>query len=539
MASTSLSNTPAADTGGKAAAGPPQAAALDADRPHIETPNRGILFFAIMAAALLQILDTTIANVALPHMQASLGATSDSISWVLTSYIVASAIALPTTGWLSGRIGTRPLLLISVTAFIVFSALCGLSVSLTEIVLFRLGQGVAGAFIMPLSQSVMLDVTRPSQHGTAMMIWAMGIMAGPIAGPILGGYLTENFDWRWVFFVNVPVGVMALALLVIHLPHWDKVKVRFDRVGFVLIAVAIGALQLLLDRGEQVDWFASGKSWLYLALMLSCGWAAVAHLALARDPLFDRSLFRDRNFNVALVIIMVVGLCLFATLALLPPLLQTLLGYSVLETGMVMSPRGIGVLICMPVSQFLVRKGVDTAADRGRRLCRGGHFHVRDGGMVTRRRCAAHRPDGPAAGDRHRPDLPAAQHAGLCHPARQGPCHRVEPAEPVAVDRIVDRHFGGGDAAGAQRADQPHGTGPAGHARGAGQRQSGCAVADRADGPRRDADDRRHDQPAGGDDRLYQRFLAHGRGLFRHPAADHADPAPEEGRRCAARRPGH
>lgn len=370
MASTSIQDGPAADKSAKPAAAPPQAAAADADRPHIETPNRGILFFAIMAAALLQILDTTIANVALPHMQASLGATSDSISWVLTSYIVASAIALPTTGWLSGRIGTRPLLLISVTAFIVFSALCGLSVSLTEIVLFRLGQGVAGAFIMPLSQSVMLDVTRPSQHGTAMMIWAMGIMAGPIAGPILGGYLTENFDWRWVFFVNVPVGLLALTLLVIHLPHWDKVKVRFDRVGFVLIAVAIGALQLLLDRGEQVDWFASGESWLYLALMLSCGWAAVAHLALARDPLFDRGLFRDRNFNVALVIIMVVGLCLFATLALLPPLLQTLLGYSVLETGMVMSPRGIGVLLCMPVSQFLVRKGVDT------RLIVGGGFAV-------------------------------------------------------------------------------------------------------------------------------------------------------------------
>jgi MFS transporter, DHA2 family, multidrug resistance protein len=354
----------------QAGAAPDMDAAADADRPHIETRNRGILFFAIMAAALLQILDTTIANVALPHMQAALGATSDSISWVLTSYIVASAIALPTTGWLSGRIGTRPLLLISVACFIGFSALCGLAVNLTEIVLFRLGQGVAGAFIMPLSQSVMLDVTKPSQHGTAMMIWAMGIMAGPIAGPILGGYLTENFDWRWVFFVNVPVGLMALALLVIHLPHWEKVKVRFDRVGYVLIALAIAALQLLLDRGEQVDWFDAGESWLYLAIMLSCGWAAVAHLAMARDPLFDRTLFRDRNFNVALVVIMVVGLCLMATLALLPPLLQNLLGYSVLETGLVMCPRGIGVLLCMPVSQWLTRRNVDM------RLIVGGGFVI-------------------------------------------------------------------------------------------------------------------------------------------------------------------
>lgn len=329
------------------------------DRPHIETRNRGILFFAIMAAALLQILDTTIANVALPHMQAALGATSDSISWVLTSYIVAAAIALPTTGWLSGRIGTRPLMLISVACFIGFSALCGLAVNLTEIVLFRLGQGIAGAFIMPLSQSIMLDVTKPSQHATAMMIWAMGIMAGPIAGPILGGYLTENFDWRWVFFVNVPIGLLSLALLTIHLPDWEKLRVRFDRTGFALIAITIAAMQLLLDRGEHIDWFESGEAWLYLALMLSCGWAAIAHLALAKNPLFDRSLFHDRNFNIALVVIMMVGICLMATLALLPPLLQNLLGYSVLETGLVMSPRGIGVLMCMPISQFMTRKGVD------------------------------------------------------------------------------------------------------------------------------------------------------------------------------------
>ncbi len=349
---------PGAKAGQKNAAA--RHAAASADVPHIEAKNRPVLFFAIMAAALLQVLDTTIANVALPHMQSSLGATSDTITWVLTSYIVASAIALPTTGWLSGRIGTRKLLLIAVTGFITFSALCGLATSLTEIVLFRIGQGLAGAYIMPLSQTVMLDTTKPSKHSAALMIWAMGIMAGPIAGPILGGYLTENFDWRWVFFVNVPIGLLSLFLLVVNLPEWEKISVKFDRVGFALVAIAIASLQMLLDRGEQVEWFDSVETWIYLALLLSCSWAAVAHMVFAKNPLFDRDLFLDRNFSIALIIILMVGLCLFATLALLPPMLQGLLGYSVIDTGFALSPRGIGVLLCMPISTALIKKGLDT-----------------------------------------------------------------------------------------------------------------------------------------------------------------------------------
>ena len=231
------------------------------DVAHLPTANQPVLVIGIMAASLLQILDTTIANVAIPHMQTALGATVETVTWVLTSYIIASAVALPITGWMADRVGARRLFISSVAGFIVVSMLCGAAQNLEEMVLFRALQGVAGAFIAPLSQAFLLDTARPSKHAQMMAIWGMGIMIGPILGPILGGWLTETANWRWVLYVNLPVGAVALAILIAYLPRRDGSARRFDFLGFLLIALALTALQLLLDRGQQLDWFASAEVW--------------------------------------------------------------------------------------------------------------------------------------------------------------------------------------------------------------------------------------------------------------------------------------
>ncbi|WP_374211773.1 MDR family MFS transporter [Erythrobacter fulvus] len=329
------------------------------DVAELETRNYRLMILGVMAASLLQILDTTIANVALPHMQSSLGATVDTVTWVLTSYIIASAVALPITGWLADRIGARRLFILSVAGFISVSMLCGIAQNLEEMVAFRALQGVAGAFIAPLSQAFMLDTTRPSRHPQVMAIWGMGIMIGPILGPILGGWLTETANWRWVFFVNLPVGALSLAILITCLPQRPQRRRRFDLTGFALMAVALAAFQLLLDRGNQLDWLASGEIWAYLLVTLSATWMAVVHFATAPAPMFERALFADRNFAIALFFMIVIGIVMFAVMALLPPMLQNLFGYGVIDTGIVLMPRGVGILISMQVSGLLMRRGID------------------------------------------------------------------------------------------------------------------------------------------------------------------------------------
>ncbi|HEX8412666.1 MAG TPA: DHA2 family efflux MFS transporter permease subunit, partial [Sphingomicrobium sp.] len=237
------------------------ATAKAADHPQgqslLPVTNRGLLTIGVMLATLMQILDSTIANVALPHMQTALGGTADTITWVLTSYIVASAVAIPITGWLSDRIGSRNLFLISVAGFIVASMLCGLATGLVEMVLFRILQGVFAAFMNPLSQTVMLDINPPERQAKAMSIWGMGIMIGPIMGPVLGGWLTENYNWRWVFYVNLPIGIVAFAILWFLLPTRPLRARKFDLFGFSLLAIGIASLQLMLDRGQSEDWFSS------------------------------------------------------------------------------------------------------------------------------------------------------------------------------------------------------------------------------------------------------------------------------------------
>ncbi len=338
------------------AAAPAPPPAGDAALP---VSNKGLLTFGVMLATIMQILDTTIANVALPHMQTSLGATADTITWVLTSYIVASAIAIPITGWVSDRIGSRNLFLISIVGFIIASALCGAAQTLEQMVLFRVLQGIAAAFMNPLSQTVMLDINRPQDQQKAMAIWGMGIMIGPILGPVLGGWLTENFNWRWVFYVNLPLGVICLVILWWLLPTRPVRKRAFDVFGFWLLALGIGALQLMLDRGQHADWFSSPEIWVETLVAGTALWMFIVHMATGKNPMFERSLWKNRNLVTALAFMQVVGVVMMATMALLPPMLQTLYGYPVVDTGLLLMPRGVGVLITMGLSARLVARGVD------------------------------------------------------------------------------------------------------------------------------------------------------------------------------------
>ena len=309
-----------------------------------------MLTIAIMMAVLLQVLDTTIANVALPHMRASMSATRETINWVLTSYIVASAITIPITGWLADRVGRRPLFIWSVVAFTAASVMCAAAQNLTEMVLFRAIQGVSGAFVVPIAQGLLFDINPPHKHARAMAMFGMGVMIGPILGPVIGGWLTENYSWRWVFLVNLPVGAACALLLVRFMPASEAKRRGFDLFGFALLTVALGAFQLMLDRGEQLDWFSSWEVWIEGALAAACAWMFVVHLATTRLPLFEPKLFADRNFAVALLFMAVTGLLLLAGLALLPPLLQQLFGYSVLDSGFLTMPRGIGTLVSMLVA---------------------------------------------------------------------------------------------------------------------------------------------------------------------------------------------
>jgi DHA2 family multidrug resistance protein len=322
----------------------------------LPTGERLIVTVGVMMAVLLQVLDTTIANVALPHMQASLSATQDTINWVLTSYIVASAIALPISGWLADRVGRKRLLLISVVGFTAASVLCATAMSLSEMVLFRALQGVSGAFIVPLAQATLFDINPREKHGQAMALFGGGVMIGPILGPVIGGWLTDNYNWRWVFLVNLPVGLLCILIMARFMPSSETHRRKFDMFGFALLAIALAALQFCLDRGEQKDWFSSWEIIIEAGLAIAAAWMFVVHMVTAKNPLFERALFTDRNFATSMVFMVVTGVLLLAGLALLPPLLQNMYGYSVLQSGFLTAPRGLGTLFSMLIAGRLTGK---------------------------------------------------------------------------------------------------------------------------------------------------------------------------------------
>ena len=310
--------------------------------------HRTFVTLSVMLATIMQALDTTIANVALPHMQGSMGATQDQISWVLTSYIVAAAIFMPLTGFLTARFGRKRVFMISVVGFTVASMLCGVAQSLSQIVLYRLLQGVFGACLVPLSQAVLLDTWPREQHGSAMALWGVGVMVGPILGPSLGGWLTDHYNWRWVFYINLPFGLLAWYGLAAFVQETAKdAERKFDLLGFALLALAIGSFQMMLDRGETLDWFASGEVVAEAILAATAFYLFVAHTFTSTKPFLDPALFKDRNFSVSLLFIFLVGIVLLATMALLPPFLQNLLGYPVMDVGFLMVPRGVGTMIAM------------------------------------------------------------------------------------------------------------------------------------------------------------------------------------------------
>jgi DHA2 family multidrug resistance protein len=316
--------------------------------------NRGLITTSVILASFLQALDTTIANVALPHIQGSVSATPEQISWVLTSYIVAAAIMIPLSGWLADRYGRKKILLASAAGFTLASALCGIADSLPQIVLFRLLQGVCGAALVPQSQAVLLDINPPERHARAMTLWVMAVTLAPAVGPVLGGWLTDNYTWRWVFYINVPLGILCVLGLLASMRESERQNMPFDFFGFATLAVAIGALQVMLDRGQLQDWFTSTEICAETALAAVAFYLFMVHTFTARAPFVRPALFTDRNFSCGNVLIFVVGAVMFAALALLPPLLQDILGYPVTITGIVTAPRGLGTLVAMIIVGRLI-----------------------------------------------------------------------------------------------------------------------------------------------------------------------------------------
>ena len=321
--------------------------------------NRPMITLSIMTATILQTLDATIANVALPHMQGALSASQDQIAWVLTAYIVAAAITTPVTGWTVDRFGAKNVFLTSVIGFTISSALCGLSDSLTQIVAARLLQGAFGAALVPMSQMTLLDINPPEKQGPAMAVWGIGVMVGPILGPTLGGWLTDNYGWRWVFFINVPIAALATYGIWRYIrPLPAARRTQFDAFGFATLSLAVGALQLLLDRGEQNDWFSSTECYVEAVVLAIALTYFVAHTALtpADKSFLDYRLLKNGNYLSGLIFIFIIGLVMFATRALLPTMLESLLGYPVATTGLVTAPSSVGTMLSMLIAGRLIGK---------------------------------------------------------------------------------------------------------------------------------------------------------------------------------------
>jgi len=310
-----------------------------------------------MAGVLMQALDTTIANVALPYMEGSLSASRDQITWVLTSYIIAAAIMTAPVGWITARFGKKNFLITSLAGFTVASMLCGAAQSLEQMIAFRLIQGVFGAALGPLSQAVMLDMYPPAKRGSVMAIWGMGVMLGPILGPTLGGFLTDSYNWRWIFYINVPFGVAAVGLLTLFFKDTARDRsLKFDWFGFGALSVGLAALQLMLDRGTDKGWFSSPEIVIEAGISGIGLYLFLVHMLTAQKPFIPRGVFKDRNFTGGLILMFVMGLVLLASSALLSPYLQNLSGRTVTQTGLLMVPRGLGTFLAMTFAGRLSMK---------------------------------------------------------------------------------------------------------------------------------------------------------------------------------------
>ncbi len=316
--------------------------------PTPPTANRFAVTACTILAVVMQALDTTIANVALPYMQGSVSASADQINWVLTSYIVAAAIMTPPSGFLASRFGRKRVLMVAVAGFVVTSMLCGMAQSLPQIVAFRLFQGFFGACLVPIAQSLLLDIYTPQERGSAMALFGVSVMVGPVLGPVIGGWLTDHFSWRWIFYINLPIGVLAFAGLSIFMRESPTNReTKLDWLGFGSLSLAIAAVQLFLDRGSQLDWFSSFEIIVEATVAAAAFYIFLVHTFTAERSFVNPKLFLDRNFAVGILFIFIVGITYLASMALMTPYLQTLMGYPVVTAGIVMGPRGVGTMVCM------------------------------------------------------------------------------------------------------------------------------------------------------------------------------------------------
>lgn len=324
----------------------------------IENKNtRYLVTGVVMLASVMQILDTTIVTVALPYMQGSLGANTEQIGWVLTSYLVSSGIFMPLTGFLTDRIGQKRFLMLSIAGFTLVSMLCGLAANLDQIVAFRLLQGVAGAGLAPTAQAVLMTIYPREERGHAMAIFGVGAMMGPIIGPTVGGYLTEVLDWRWNFFINLPVGILALIGAWLFLPETKRVERRIDWFGFIFLVVAVAAAEYVFAKGREDGWFASSTIQMMTVLSVFAFVSLIVrNLEMGEHAMLRLEVFRDRNFTLSMIIMGTFMFAMYGAMALRPQLLETMLGYSTLTTGLVMVPRGIGTMISMYLAGHLVSR---------------------------------------------------------------------------------------------------------------------------------------------------------------------------------------
>jgi MFS transporter, DHA2 family, multidrug resistance protein len=310
--------------------------------------RRNMVTICAMTATIMQALDTTIANVALPYMQGSLSASQDQINWVLTSYIVAAAIMTAPVGWIANRFGRKRIFVVCSAGFTIASVMCGVAQDINQMVLFRLLQGVFGAALVPLSQAVMLDSYALHERAKAMSIWGMGVMLGPIMGPSLGAWLTETYSWHWVFFVNIPFGIVTVAGLLVFMDETKQdTELRFDWFGFAALAIGIGSMQLALDRGEQLGWLESNEIIVEGIVSIIGFYYFFAHSFTTAKPFIQFAIFKDRNFITGCVFMAVMGLVLYSTMALSSPYLQNVIGYPILTAGLLLATRGLGTFVAM------------------------------------------------------------------------------------------------------------------------------------------------------------------------------------------------
>jgi DHA2 family multidrug resistance protein len=322
--------------------------------------NKWIIALTVMLPTFIEIVDTSVVNVALDHIRGSLSAGIDEATWSITSYLVSNAIIIPMTGWLSRLFGRRRYLIISITVFTISSLLCGFSWSLQSLIVFRVMQGIGGGALQPLSQSILLETFPPKQHGIAMAVFGVGIMFGPIVGPLLGGWITDNWSWEWIFFINVPFGIISVLMVMFFIqdpPYMKKTAMRIDYMGLALIVVGLGCLQVVLDKGQGEDWFSSDFIvWMTAITVAALSLFVIVEMFFASQPIVNFRVFKDRSYATGNTVMFFAFFNLFASIVMLPIFLQTMMGYTATLAGVVLGPGGVASLIAMPMAGVLVNK---------------------------------------------------------------------------------------------------------------------------------------------------------------------------------------